>query len=78
MKRVIAMRKRFKAFSRGDIQFLTPANAKVLTFTRTYENETILVIANLSRFAQAVELDLDCFQRLYSYRSIQPEPVPGY
>ncbi|MDO1445611.1 maltose alpha-D-glucosyltransferase [Rhodocytophaga aerolata] len=62
MKRVIAMRKRFKAFSRGDIKFLSPANAKVLTFTRTYENETILVIANLSRFSQAVELDLPSYK----------------
>jgi maltose alpha-D-glucosyltransferase/alpha-amylase len=56
------MRKRFKAFSRGDIKFLAPANAKVLAFTRTYEDETILVVVNLSRFSQAAELDLSAFK----------------
>ncbi len=61
-KRVIAMRKRFKAFSRGDIKFLAPANAKVLAFTRTYEDETVLVVVNLSRFSQAAELDLSAYK----------------
>ncbi len=60
-RRVIAMRKNFKAFSRGSLQFLHPENSKVLAFLREYEGETILVIANLSRFAQAVELDLARF-----------------
>jgi maltose alpha-D-glucosyltransferase/alpha-amylase len=61
MRRVIAMRKRFKAFGQGNIQFLFPENPKVLTFTRSYEDETILVIINLSRFAQAVSLDLSAY-----------------
>lgn len=58
MKRMLAMRKKFKAFGRGDIEFLSPSNAKVLVFTRTFEDERILVIANLSRFSQSVQLDL--------------------
>ena len=58
MKRMIAMRKKFKAFGRGDIKFLSPSNAKVLVFIRSFEDEKILVIANLSRFSQAVQLDL--------------------
>ena len=58
MRRVIAMRKNFRAFSRGSLEFLYPDNAKVLAFLRRYENETILVVVNLSRFAQSVELDL--------------------
>ena len=57
-KRVINMRKRFKTFGRGDIKFLAPDNSKILAFTRTYEDEKILVIANLSRFSQAAEIDL--------------------
>jgi maltose alpha-D-glucosyltransferase/alpha-amylase len=61
MRRVIAMRKNFKAFSRGSIEFLFPDNAKVLAFLRQYEGETILVVVNLSRFAQPVELDLSRF-----------------
>ncbi|MCC9166287.1 maltose alpha-D-glucosyltransferase [Pontibacter harenae] len=62
MRRVINMRKRYKAFGRGSIRFLSPANSKVLAFVREYEGETILVIANLSRFPEAVELDLQEFK----------------
>jgi maltose alpha-D-glucosyltransferase/alpha-amylase len=61
MRRVIAMRKNFKAFSRGSLEFLFPDNAKVLAFLRRYENETIVVVVNLSRFAQSAELDLSRF-----------------
>jgi maltose alpha-D-glucosyltransferase / alpha-amylase len=61
MRRVIAMRKNFRAFSRGSIEFLFPDNAKVLAFLRQYEEETILVVVNLSRFAQPAELDLSRF-----------------
>jgi maltose alpha-D-glucosyltransferase/alpha-amylase len=59
MKRVISTRKKYKAFGRGDMKFVQSENAKVLAFTRTYEDQTMLVIANLSRFAQVAELDLD-------------------
>jgi maltose alpha-D-glucosyltransferase/alpha-amylase len=57
-KRLIALRKRFKAFGRGSLQFLHPDNRKILAFLRHHENESILVVANLSRFTQYVELDL--------------------
>ncbi|MBV9085806.1 MAG: alpha-glucosidase C-terminal domain-containing protein, partial [Acidobacteriaceae bacterium] len=57
-KRLIALRKQYKAFGRGSIDFLYPSNYRVLAYFRRYEDETILVIANLSRFAQPVELDL--------------------
>jgi maltose alpha-D-glucosyltransferase / alpha-amylase len=58
MRRVIAIRKRYPALSLGNLQMITPSNHKVLAFTRTYEGQTVLVIINLSRFSQAVELDL--------------------
>ena len=57
-KRLIALRKRFRAFGRGSIDFLAPTNPRVLAFIRRYEGETILVVVNLSRFVQFVELDL--------------------
>ncbi len=60
-RRVIAMRKNFKAFSRGSLQFLHPENSKVLAFLREFEDDTVLVIANLSRFSQIAELDLSRF-----------------
>ena len=62
MKRLIALRKRYKAFGRGSMEFLHPENRKVLAFIRRYEDETMLVVANLSRFAQYVELDLRSYK----------------
>ncbi len=61
MRRLNNLRRRFKAFGRGDIQFLHPENRKVLAFIRSYENERILVVANLSRYSQFVKLDLSEF-----------------
>src|SRR5437660_2902532 len=61
MRRVIAMRKNFRAFSRCTLEFLYPDNAKVLAFLRRHEDETVLIVVNLSRFAQVVELDLARF-----------------
>jgi maltose alpha-D-glucosyltransferase / alpha-amylase len=58
MKRAIAIRKKYKAFGRGTLEFLSPSNAKVLSFLRKHEEEVMLVVVNLSRYSQAVELDL--------------------
>ncbi|HEX2867171.1 MAG TPA: maltose alpha-D-glucosyltransferase [Ignavibacteriales bacterium] len=58
MKRAIAVRKSHKAFGRGTLEFLSPANPKVLAFVRKYESEAILVVVNLSRFPQVAELDM--------------------
>ncbi len=58
MRRLIATRKRFKAFGRGSMQFLSSDNSKVLTFLRTCEQENILVVANLSRYCQAVNIQI--------------------
>jgi maltose alpha-D-glucosyltransferase/alpha-amylase len=61
MKRIIALRKRYKAFGRGTLEFLYPDNRKVLVFLREYEDETILVVVNLSRLVQYVDIDLARF-----------------
>ena len=58
MKRLIALRKHHPVFGVGDIRFLTPGNNKVLAFLRRDEQDEVLVVANLSRFSQPVELDL--------------------
>src|ERR1700719_3794613 len=76
MRRVIAMRKNFKAFSRGSLEFLYPDNTKVLAFLRRYENETILVVVNLSRFAQVVELDLARFSGCRPIEGFSRNPFP--
>jgi maltose alpha-D-glucosyltransferase/alpha-amylase len=58
MKRIIALRREFQAFGRGSLELLNPDNPKVLAFIRSFDEERVLVVANLSRFAQYVELDL--------------------
>jgi maltose alpha-D-glucosyltransferase/alpha-amylase len=58
MKRMIAQRKQHPAFGRGKMEILFPGNRKILAFVREFEDEKILVVANLSRFTQCVELDL--------------------
>ncbi len=70
-KRLIALRKRHKAFGRGSIDFLAPDNSRVLAFVREYEGEKILVVANLSRFVNHVELDLS------KYRDATPREMFG-
>ncbi len=60
-KRTLSFRKRFKAFGRGSLKFINADSRKVLAFVRQYESETILVVANLSRFPQPVQLDLSEF-----------------
>ncbi|MDX2243614.1 MAG: maltose alpha-D-glucosyltransferase [Leptolyngbyaceae cyanobacterium bins.302] len=62
MKRLIATRKRFEALGKGDFELLHPDNRKVIAFTRGYGDEQILIVANLSRFVQTVELDLAHFE----------------
>lgn len=57
-KHAIALRNQHRAFGRGSLQLLRPENRKVLAFLRTHGDEQILVVVNLSRFAQCVELDL--------------------
>jgi maltose alpha-D-glucosyltransferase/alpha-amylase len=72
MKRLIAQRKRFKAFGRGSIEFLKPDNPKIFAFVRKYEEERILVVANLSRFVQHAEFDLS------EFRGLVPEELFGH
>jgi maltose alpha-D-glucosyltransferase/alpha-amylase len=58
MRQLIAARKPYRAFGRGTIEFLRLRNPSVLAFYRAYEDEVILVVANLSARSQPAELDL--------------------
>ncbi|HTI36220.1 MAG TPA: maltose alpha-D-glucosyltransferase [Vicinamibacterales bacterium] len=64
MKRMIGLRKQFKVFGRGTLEFLPSSNRKVLPYVRMYEGELVLCIANLSRSVQPIELDLSRFKGL--------------
>jgi maltose alpha-D-glucosyltransferase/alpha-amylase len=61
-KRLIAARRTRRALGRGGLRFLYPSNRKVIAYLRECDGETILCVANLSRTAQAVELDLSEFR----------------
>jgi maltose alpha-D-glucosyltransferase/alpha-amylase len=62
MKRLLAVRKTSQAFGRGTRRFLRPGNRKILVYLREYGEDTILCVANLSRSAQPVELNLSAFK----------------
>jgi maltose alpha-D-glucosyltransferase/alpha-amylase len=76
-RNMIALRKLFQVFGRGSLTFLNPANRKVLAYLRDLErsdgsHETVLCVANLSRFAQPVSLDLALFA------GMEPVELLGY
>ena len=64
-RRMLKVRKQQKAFGRGTLKMISPANRRILAYLREYKaegtQETILCVANLSRAAQAVELDLSAY-----------------
>jgi maltose alpha-D-glucosyltransferase / alpha-amylase len=61
-RKLISVRKSTLAFGRGTMTFIRPANRAVLAYVRQYKDEVILCVANLSRSAQATELDLSAFK----------------
>jgi len=61
-KRLISVRKSTLAFGRGTMSFIRPTNRSVLAYIRQYQDEVILCVANLSRSAQATELDLSSWK----------------
>src|ERR1700744_1384902 len=61
-KRLIAVRKSTLAFGRGSMTFIRPVNRAVLAYVRQLGDEVILCVANLSRSAQATELDLSAWK----------------
>jgi maltose alpha-D-glucosyltransferase / alpha-amylase len=61
-KRMLAVRKTSQAFGRGLRRFLKPGNRKILAYLREYGDDTVLCVANLSRSAQPVELNLAPFK----------------
>ncbi|MBC8413829.1 putative maltokinase [bacterium] len=69
MKQTIAVRKRYRAFSRGTLVFLMPENPKIVSFLRIHESQVMFVAVNLSKFSQTAEFDLT------GYSGYVPEEV---
>ena len=72
MRNMIALRKLFPVFGRGSLEFLNPANRKVLAYIRRNEEQRVLCVANLSRFAQPVDLELPGLE------GVEPVEMLGY
>jgi maltose alpha-D-glucosyltransferase/alpha-amylase len=58
VKRLIKVRQRYPAFALGKLRFFNPENRRVLAFTREWQGQTILIVCNLSRYAQPAVIDL--------------------
>jgi maltose alpha-D-glucosyltransferase/alpha-amylase len=61
-RRILAIRRQYKAFGRGTLEFIRPQNRKIIAYVRRYDDEIVLCVANLAQSAQAVELDLSQFK----------------
>jgi maltose alpha-D-glucosyltransferase / alpha-amylase len=75
-KRMIAVRQSRKAFGRGALKLIYPKNRRILAYLREHEGERVLCIANLSRHAQPVELDLQAFRGLVPVELVGRIPFP--
>jgi maltose alpha-D-glucosyltransferase / alpha-amylase len=62
MQRIVSVRRATAAFGRGSIEFLYPANHRILAYLRRLGRDTVLAVNNLSGTAQAVELDLQRYK----------------
>jgi maltose alpha-D-glucosyltransferase/alpha-amylase len=76
IQRVIRIRQRYPVFALGKIQFLNPSNKKVLAFQRLHEGRVVLVVCNLSRHAQPVEIDLSDFRGWTAIELFGETPFP--
>src|SRR5690554_4626535 len=80
-RRMLSLRKQQKAFGRGTMKMLAPTNRRILAYVREYigvdgRHEIILCVANLSRVAQAAELDLSAFSGKVPVEMVGGSPFP--
>jgi maltose alpha-D-glucosyltransferase/alpha-amylase len=76
MQQIIALRKRHQAFGRGGMTAVPCPNSRILAFVREWEDQVILVVANLSRFPQHAALDLGAFAGRYPVEMFGRTPFP--
>jgi maltose alpha-D-glucosyltransferase/alpha-amylase len=76
MRNLIRLRKHFKVFGRGTMDFVAAGNRKVLAYVREWEDDTILCVANMSRHAQPALLDLSRFEGATPIEMLGYTPFP--
>ncbi len=77
IRRLIRTRRNSHAFGRGDLEFLPQKNSRVLAYIRCYQEEIVLVVNNLSRYAQPVELSLSKYKDYVPVEMIGNTPFPA-
>ncbi|MBU4611825.1 maltose alpha-D-glucosyltransferase [Achromobacter sp. GG226] len=76
-RRMLAIRRQHRVFGRGSLSFLFPGNRKILAYLRSFEDKTILCVANLSHATQAVELDLAAYDGRVPVELMGGTPFPN-
>jgi maltose alpha-D-glucosyltransferase/alpha-amylase len=76
LRRLNRVRKKYPVFGRGTIKFVPCENRRVVAYLREYQDQTILVVNNLSGFAQPAELDLRPFQGMVPVELIGNHAFP--
>src|SRR5262249_22775189 len=71
LRRLIRVRRENMVFGRGSLEFLACHNRRVVAYVRRHQDEIALVVNNLSRFPQAIELDLT------EYAGMSPVEMSG-
>ena len=76
MRNLIRLRRQFRVFGRGTLEFLPVANPRVLAYVRRLDSDVVLCVANLSRHAQPAELDLSGFEGYTPVEMLGYTPFP--
>jgi len=76
LRRIIRVRKQNPVFSRGSLEFVPCENQRIVAYVREYQDSKVLVVNNLSRFAQPAELDLSRYKELIPVEMIGNQPFP--
>jgi maltose alpha-D-glucosyltransferase/alpha-amylase len=77
MRRFIALRKEHPVFGLGTYEPIATGNSKIFAHIRRYEEDVILCVHNLSRAAQAVELDLSAFEGMVPVEMLGRSAFPA-
>jgi maltose alpha-D-glucosyltransferase/alpha-amylase len=76
LKRLLAVRRSRSSLGRGSVSLLYPGNRRVLAYLISYEDETVLCVANLARSSEPVELDLSVFKGRVPIELLSGSPFP--
>ncbi|HEV3082439.1 MAG TPA: alpha-glucosidase C-terminal domain-containing protein, partial [Gemmataceae bacterium] len=77
LRRMIRARKKYPVFGRGTLKFVPCENRRVVAYLREYQEQTVLVVNNLSGFAQPAELDLRHFTSMVPVELLGNQPFPA-